>query len=117
MTKYLEDKPMGDKREAYNIYNNIDISDSVYDHAKKAILYGLSRQNPNNNVLDIGDGDWNDGFSNIRGQSVWLTFFMMDVLKRFIPLAKHKKDKEMGKEMRKNETYIKTCNNRTLLGS
>ena len=79
MTKYLEDKPMGDKREAYNIYNNIDISDSVYDHAKKAILYGLSRQNPNNNLLDIGDGDWNDGFSNIRGQSVWLTFFMMDV--------------------------------------
>ena len=107
MTKYLEDKPMGDKREAYNIYNNIDVSDSVYGHAKKAILYGLSRQNPNNNLLDIGDGDWNDGFSNIRGQSVWLTFFMMDVLKRFIPLAKHKKDKEMEKKCEKMRHILK----------
>ena len=69
----------------------------MYEHAKKTILYGLSRINEKNGLLDIGDGDWNDGFSNIRGQSVWLTFFMMDILDRFKDLAKIKNDDEMEK--------------------
>lgn len=65
---------MGNRRELYDVYHNINVEDSVYNHAKKTITYGLSRKNPSNGLLDIGDGDWNDGFSNIRGQSVWLTF-------------------------------------------
>lgn len=94
-THYLEDKPMGNHRELYNVFNSIEAKDSVYNHAKKTILYSLSRINPKNGLLEIGDGDWNDGFSNIRGESVWLTFFMMDILKRFKKLAKIKKDTEM----------------------
>ena len=94
-TTFLEDKPMGDKREVYDIYNKIDKKATVYEHAKLAILYGLSRVNNENGLLDIGDGDWNDGFSNIRGQSVWLTFFVMDILNRFSKIANIMKDKEM----------------------
>ncbi len=96
-TNYLEDKPMGNFRELYDKFENIDVKDSVYNHAKKAIMYSLSRISDKNGLLDIGDGDWNDGFSNIRGQSVWLTLFMMDVLKRFEDLAKIKNDDEMIK--------------------
>ena len=94
-TAYLEDKAMGDKREAYDIYHYIGKKDSVYEHAKKAISYGLSRTNSKNGLLEIGDGDWNDGFSNIRGESVWLTFFMMNVLEKFIVLANMKNDYEL----------------------
>ena len=94
-TKYLEDKPMENKRELYEVFNNIIIEDSVYEHAKKAITYGLSRISIKNGLLNIGDGDWNDGFSNIRGQSVWLTFFMMNILERFEKIAKIKEDTEM----------------------
>lgn len=72
-------------------------SDTVYAHAKKAITYGLGRVNENNGLLDIGDGDWNDGFSNIRGQSVWLTFFMMDILDRFSKISEKVNDEEMIK--------------------
>lgn len=96
-TPYLEDKPMGDKREMYDVFNNIDKEDIVYEHAKRAILYGLSRISDKNGLLDIGDGDWNDGFSNIRGQSVWLTFFMINILDRFSKISEIKKDKEMEK--------------------
>ncbi|MEG2348074.1 MAG: hypothetical protein RSB67_00310 [Clostridia bacterium] len=96
-TKYLEDKSMGDKRELYDKFLNIDKEDSVYDHAKKAIMYGLSRISEKNGLLDIGDGDWNDGFSSIRGQSVWLTFFMMDVLKKFKEVSTIKEDFNMVK--------------------
>lgn len=95
MAPYLENKDMGSVRELYDVFNNIDVTDSVYGHAKKAILYGLSRISKKNGLLDIGDGDWNDGFSNIRGQSVWLTLFMINILDRFISLAKIKEDEEM----------------------
>ena len=106
-TKYLEDKELGDKREVYDIYNQIDKEDTVYNHAKRAIMYGLSRISDENGLLDIGDGDWNDGFSNIQGQSVWLTFFMMDILDRFSKIAKIKKDNEMQKLCEKQRHIFK----------
>ena len=106
-TPYLEDKPMGNNRELYDVFNNIDVKDSVYNHAKKAILYSLSRINTSNGLLEIGDGDWNDGFSNIRGESVWLTFFMMNILENFEQIAKYKKDKEMINLCRKHRHIFK----------
>lgn len=106
-TKYLEDKPMGDKREYYDVFLNIDKEASVYEHAKKTILYSLSRINKENGLLDIGDGDWNDGFSNIRGQSVWLTFFMMDILEKFVDVANYMKDSEMVELCKKKRHVFK----------
>lgn len=94
-TKYLENKPMGSRRELYDIFHNIDKEDSIYNHCKLAIMYGLSRYSEKNGLLNIGDGDWNDGFSNIRGQSVWLSFFMMDILDRFEKIAASVKDDKM----------------------
>lgn len=106
-TKYLEDKLMGNRREYYDVFNNINVEDSVYNHAKRAIMYGLSRKNQKNGLLDIGDGDWNDGFSNIRGQSVWLTFFMMNVLDRFSKIAKYVNDDEMYDTCKKERHLLK----------
>lgn len=106
-TKYLEDKDMGGKKELYEVFNNIAIEDTVYVHAKKTILYGLSRVNEKNGLLDIGDGDWNDGFSSIHGQSVWLTFFMMNVLERFSKIAKIQDDEEMVNICERNRHIFK----------
>lgn len=104
---YLENKEMGDRRELYEVFNEINVTDNIYNHAKKAIMYGLSRINEKNGLLDIGDGDWNDGFSSIRGQSVWLTFFMMDILKKFKDVAKYMKDDEMAKRCDKYRNAFK----------
>ena len=106
-TPYLEDKPMNGKREVYDVYRNIDKYDTVYNHTKKAIEYGLSRINEKNGLLKIGDGDWNDGFSNIRGESVWLTFFMMNVLEKFIYLANIKFEFELSNEYEKKIEELK----------
>ncbi|MDO4282814.1 MAG: hypothetical protein Q4D02_04180 [Clostridia bacterium] len=106
-THFLEDKPMGDKREVYDIYHQIDKEATVYEHAKLAIQYSLSRINEKNGLLEIGDGDWNDGFSSIRGESVWLTFFMMDILKRFTKLSQIKKDDTMEKLCEKQRHIFK----------
>ena len=39
----------------------------------------------------MGTGDWNDGMNRVgrggKGESVWLAFFLHDVLKRFAVLA------------------------------
>jgi len=83
---FLADVEMGDRREIYDVFNESDDIGTVYEHCIRAIKYGLSRKGENG-LLDIGDGDWNDGFSSIRGQSVWLTFFMMDILEKFAKIS------------------------------
>lgn len=106
-TNYLEDKAMNDKRELYDVFKSIDKEATVYEHAKQTILYGLSRVNSGNGLLDIGDGDWNDGFSNIRGQSVWLTFFMINILEKFSEVSKIVNDEEMIKLCEKQRHILK----------
>lgn len=106
-TPYVEDKPMNGKREVYDIYKNTDKYDSVYEHAKKAISYSLSRINEKNGLLKIGDGDWNDGFSSIRGESVWLTFFMINILDKFIPIVELKSEHELAKAYKEAKEELK----------
>jgi len=88
---FLEDKPLEDKREIYDVFNSLDVQATVYEHATMAINYGLSRVG-RHGLLDIGDGDWCDGYSNIRGESVWVTLFMMDLLYRFSRIAELRGD-------------------------
>jgi cyclic beta-1,2-glucan synthetase len=42
----------------------------------------------------IGSGDWNDGMNLVgvhgKGESVWLAWFLMDVLNRWVPVVKDK---------------------------
>ncbi len=83
---FLQDVDMGDKREIYDVFHESDDIGTVYEHCIRAIKYGLSRKG-RNNLLEIGDGDWNDSFSSIRGESVWLTFFMMDILEKFAKIS------------------------------
>jgi cyclic beta-1,2-glucan synthetase len=44
----------------------------------------------------MGTGDWNDGMNRVgregRGESVWLGFFLYDILRRFIPLCAQRAD-------------------------
>lgn len=59
---------------------------SIFDHCCRAIDMALSRIGEHGLPL-IGVGDWNDGMNLVgaegRGESVWLGWFLCDVLKRF----------------------------------
>ena len=50
----------------------------------------------------IGSGDWNDGMDKVgnegRGESVWLAFFLYDVLIRFQEVAHSRKDLEFAEQ-------------------
>jgi cyclic beta-1,2-glucan synthetase len=44
----------------------------------------------------MGSGDWNDGMNRVgcggRGESVWLGFFLYELLQRFIPMCEQRGD-------------------------
>ena len=67
---------------------------SLYDHCVRAIRHGL-RLGEHGLPL-MGSGDWNDGMNLVgehgKGESVWLAFFLYDVLLRFVDLAHRRTD-------------------------
>jgi cyclic beta-1,2-glucan synthetase len=71
-----------------------DGSASLYDHCLKAIDNGL-RFGVHGLPL-MGCGDWNDGMNLVgehgKGESVWLAFFLFDVLTQFLSIARHRGD-------------------------
>ncbi len=67
---------------------------TLYDHCVRAVEHGLrfgSHQLPL-----IGCGDWNDGMNRIgregKGESVWLAWFLYDVLTSFAELSRGRAD-------------------------
>jgi len=67
---------------------------TVYEHCVRAIRNGLKFGE--HGLPLIGCGDWNDGFNRLgqhgRGESVWLAFFQIDVMRRFAVLAHARND-------------------------
>ena len=60
----------------------------LYEHCLRALDHGLKFGV--HGLPLIGCGDWNDGMNLIgqqgKGESVWLAFFLHDVLAQFIAL-------------------------------
>ncbi|MBA2320139.1 MAG: cyclic beta 1-2 glucan synthetase, partial [Deltaproteobacteria bacterium] len=67
---------------------------TLYDHCVRAIDHGL-RFGVHGLPL-MGTGDWNDGMNLVgdegKGESVWLAFFLHDVLVQFAALARRRGD-------------------------
>ena len=58
-------------------------SDTLMTHLRRALELVLARGCGEHGLLRMGAGDWNDGFDNVQGESVWLTWFAAMVLRRF----------------------------------
>jgi cyclic beta-1,2-glucan synthetase len=75
-------------------------SASLYQHCVRAIRRGL-RWGEHGLPL-MGSGDWNDGMNLVgdlgKGESIWLGFFLHDVLRRFAALAARRGDAEFAEE-------------------
>ena len=86
-----------DEMERYDKYEHTEFKESIYRHCIRAIEKTLDFGE--NGLPKIGTGDWNDGFSKVgskgKGESVWLGFFLYNVLDKFIPICEIKNDKEL----------------------
>lgn len=82
------------------MYEQSEIEESIYEHCKRAI--NISLNFGENGLPKIGSGDWNDGFSTVgnkgKGESIWLGFFLYNVLKKFIPICVEKDETELAKK-------------------
>ena len=99
--------------EKYDIYEESEIKESIYMHCIRAIDKGINLGE--NGLPKIGSGDWNDGFSTVgnkgKGESVWLGFFLYEVLNRFIPICEKKQDSEKVKHYKEVQLKLKNALN------
>jgi cyclic beta-1,2-glucan synthetase len=96
---FLEGRLLNAEEESYyDLPNRSVTTASLYQHCVKAIEYGC-RFGVNGLPL-MGSGDWNDGMDKVgehgKGESVWLAFFMCEVLQQFTTLATQYNDAQFA---------------------
>lgn len=79
-----------DQDEIYMEVSKSSVQENLYLHAIKAIEKSLNFGK--NGIPKMGSGDWNDGMSNVKGESVWLGFFLYNILIRFSKICEYQKD-------------------------
>ncbi|HEY5800585.1 MAG TPA: glycosyl hydrolase family 65 protein, partial [Burkholderiaceae bacterium] len=87
---FLEQRLLAPGEESnYDLPARSGHSASLYEHCVRALRHGL-RFGVHGLPL-IGSCDWNDGMDQVgahgKGESVWLGFFLIDVLRRFAGVA------------------------------
>ncbi len=92
---FLEGRAVKAEEEAYyDLPNRSEESATLYQHCVRAIERGLKFGE--HGLPLMGCGDWNDGMNRVgvegRGESVWLAFFLYDVLTKFCKLARARND-------------------------
>ncbi|HZM06389.1 MAG TPA: glucoamylase family protein [Candidatus Saccharimonadales bacterium] len=99
MIPFLEGRPVKPEEEAYfDLPRRSGASGTLYEHCVRAINHGL-RTGAHGLPL-MGCGDWNDGMNLVgehgKGESVWLAFFLYDVLTQFAEVARLRKDESFA---------------------
>jgi len=92
---FVEGRPVNQEEDSYyDLPGRSEKGASVYEHCVRAILKSLTRGE--HGLPLIGSGDWNDGMDMVgkqgRGESIWLGFFLYDVLMQFTKVARLRGD-------------------------
>lgn len=89
-TNFIEGRHVKPDEEAYMDLPQTSVeSATLYEHCVRAIQYGMKYGR--HGLPLIGCGDWNDGMNLVgehgQGESVWLGFFLYEVLQQFSKVA------------------------------
>jgi len=92
---FLTGRELKPEEEAfYDLPGRSEETATLYQHCVRAVEHGL--RFGEHGLPLMGCGDWNDGMNRVghegRGESVWLAFFLYDVLVRFADLARGRGD-------------------------
>ena len=87
---FLEGRPLPPHDESYFDLPSVSAQTAtMYEHAMRATRHALRLGA--HGVPLMGGGDWNDGMNRVghegRGESVWLGFFVCELLRELQPLA------------------------------
>ena len=97
--RFLEGRPVPHGEDSYyDLPGQSNQSASLYQHCVRAIQHGL--RFGDRGLPLMGSGDWNDGMNLVglqgQGQSVWLGFFLCEVLKQFAKVARLQSDPDFA---------------------
>ena len=92
---FLEGRALAAEEESYyDLPGRSADPATLYEHCKLAIVHGL--RFGEHGLPLMGSGDWNDGMNLVgihgKGESVWLGFFLFEVLTTFVEIARLHKD-------------------------
>jgi len=87
---FLKGRPLDPEDDSYyDLPERSNETASLYQHCVRAILRALNFGE--HGLPLMGSGDWNDGMNLVgaqgKGESVWLGFFLCEVLNKFTELA------------------------------
>jgi cellobiose phosphorylase len=93
---FLQGRPINANEDSYYDLpsRSQEKATALYEHCVRAILRGLNYGE--HGLPLMGSGDWNDGMNKVgaegKGESVWLGFFLYDVLMQFTEVAGRRGD-------------------------
>ena len=108
--KFIEGRLLNPGEEScYDLPGISEQAQSLYEHCirsiRRAMHYGA------HGLPLMGSGDWNDGMDKVghegKGESVWLAFFLFDVLSRFQLVARSRKDLDFAESCVKEARMLK----------
>ena len=107
---FLEGRPVNPEEDSYyDLPNRSEESASLYEHCARAIQKGL--QFGAHGLPLMGSGDWNDGMNKVgeegKGESVWLGFFLYDVLMGFTVIARLHADAPFAERCQTEADHIR----------
>ena len=107
---YLEGREIPDgAKDLYDDFADSSYTETLYQHCVRAVdsigfgSYGLPL---------MGGGDWNDGMDDVGrdgGESVWLGWFLLDVLDKMCCLAEICRKKADGKRFAEKARKLRHC--------
>ncbi len=106
---FLKGRPLKPEEESYyDLPERSDEAANLYEHCVRAVVYGLSFGE--HGLPLMGSGDWNDGMNMVgiegKGESVWLGFFLCDVLNKFAVLAELHNDLPFAERCRSEASEL-----------
>jgi cellobiose phosphorylase len=107
---FLEGRPVNPEEDSYyDLPSRSEEAASLYQHGVRAILRGLSVGE--HGLPLIGSGDWNDGMNLVgqqgKGESIWLGFFLYDVLMQFAEVARQRDDSSFADRCQKEAVQVR----------
>ena len=100
---FLQAPPLkADESERYGFYEQSPQSGTLFEHCLRALQKG-STSGPHGLPL-MGTGDWNDGFNRVgkegKGESIWLGWFLCDILRRFALICEERGHDQAARSFR-----------------
>jgi cyclic beta-1,2-glucan synthetase len=107
---FLEGRFLNPDEESYFDLPQISTeSGSIYEHGVRSIKHSFNFGE--HGLPLIGTGDWNDGLDKVgqhgKGESVWLAFFLYEILIQFIPVAHLQNDFDFADICKKEAEKLK----------